>query len=64
MKVALNSMPGARRLGARGHHHSVGETKIRDGRLVDETWLGFACGAVEALLAEIRLRAMAKAAAE
>ena len=29
--------------------------KIRDGRLVDETCLGFACGAVEALLREIRL---------
>src|SRR6201987_3563528 len=27
--------------------------KIRDGRLVDETSLGFACGAVEALLHEI-----------
>ena len=31
------------------------ESKIRDGRLVDETSLGFACGAVEALLAEIRI---------
>jgi chromate reductase, NAD(P)H dehydrogenase (quinone) len=29
--------------------------RIRDGRLVDETCLGFACGAVEALLREIRL---------
>src|SRR5438445_3262700 len=29
--------------------------KIRDGRLVDETSLGFACAAVEALLREIRL---------
>jgi len=29
--------------------------KIRDGRLVDETSLGFACGAVDALLHEIRL---------
>ena len=28
---------------------------IRDGRLVDETSLGFACGAVEALLHEIRV---------
>ena len=27
--------------------------KVRDGRLVDETSLGFACGAVEALLREI-----------
>jgi len=33
--------------------------KIRDGRLVDETCLGFACGAVEALLREIRLWRMA-----
>ncbi|MGH7032090.1 MAG: NADPH-dependent FMN reductase [Stellaceae bacterium] len=29
--------------------------KIRDGRLADETSLGFACAAVEALLHEIRL---------
>ncbi len=29
--------------------------KIRDGRLVDETSLGFACGAVEALLHEIQV---------
>src|SRR5713226_3051552 len=34
---------------------SAAESKIRDGRLVDETSLGFACGAVEALIAEIRL---------
>src|ERR1700719_4053579 len=31
------------------------ETKITDARLVDETSLGFACGAVEALLKEIAL---------
>jgi chromate reductase len=31
------------------------EAKIRDGRLVDKTSLDFACGALEALLAEIRL---------
>jgi chromate reductase len=31
------------------------DTKIRDGRLVDETSLGFACGAVDALIREIRL---------
>jgi chromate reductase, NAD(P)H dehydrogenase (quinone) len=31
------------------------EAKIEDGRLVDETSLGFACGAVEALIREIRL---------
>ena len=29
--------------------------KIRNGRLVDEVSLGFACGAVEALLAEIAI---------
>jgi hypothetical protein len=29
--------------------------KIRDGRLVDEPSLGFACGAVEALLHEIEV---------
>ncbi len=29
--------------------------RIRDGRLVDETCLGFACGAVEALLHEIEV---------
>jgi len=33
--------------------------RVRDGRLVDETSLGFACGAVEALLREIRLWRMA-----
>jgi chromate reductase, NAD(P)H dehydrogenase (quinone) len=30
------------------------EAKCSDGRLVDQTSLGFACGAVEALLADIR----------
>ncbi len=34
---------------------SASESRIRDGRLVDETCLGFASGAVEALIAEIRL---------
>jgi hypothetical protein len=29
--------------------------KIRDGRLIDEASLGFACAAIEALLREIRL---------
>src|ERR1700675_2451791 len=37
------------------------ESKIKDGCLVDETSLGFACGAVEALLNEIRLWRMAEA---
>jgi hypothetical protein len=40
---------------------SACETKIKDGRLVDETSLGFACGAVEALLSEIRLWRSAEA---
>jgi chromate reductase len=34
---------------------TAADAKIRDGRLVDEVSLGFACGAVDALLAEIRL---------
>ena len=38
------------------------ESKIKDGRLVDETSLGFACGSVEALLNEIRLWRTAEAA--
>src|SRR5271156_2179078 len=38
--------------------------KIREGRCVDETSLGFACGAVEALLQEIRLRAIADTAGD
>src|SRR5713226_2747012 len=37
------------------------QSKIRDGRLVDETSLGFACGAIEALIAEIRLWRAAEA---
>src|SRR5260221_12301381 len=36
-------------------------TKIKDGRRVDETSLGFACGAVEALLHGIRLWGSAEA---
>jgi chromate reductase len=40
---------------------TAADTKIKDGRLVDETSLGFACGAVEALLHEIRLWRMAEA---
>ena len=35
---------------------TAAETKIKDGRLVDETSLGFACGAVEALMKEIAAR--------
>ena len=37
------------------------DNKIKDGRLVDETSLGFACGAVEALLQEIGLWRMVEA---
>ena len=54
MKVALDSCLSRVAL-AREVIITAAETKIRDGRLVDETSLGFACGAVEALLTEIRL---------
>ena len=40
---------------------SATDAKIQGGRLVDETSLGFACGAVEALIAEIRLWRVAEA---
>jgi chromate reductase len=55
MKVALDSCL-ARIALAREVIITATESKIRDGRLVDETSLGFACGAVEALIREIRLR--------
>lgn len=54
MRVALDSMLSRVTL-AREVIITASDTKIRDGRLVDETSLGFACGAVEALLTEIRL---------
>ena len=54
MRVALDSMM-SRVVLAREVVIAACGTKIRDGRLVDETSLGFACGAVEALLREIRL---------
>jgi len=54
MKVALDSCL-ARVTLAREVIITATESRIRDGRLVDETCLGFACGAVEALLDEIRL---------
>ena len=54
MKVALDSCL-ARVTLAREVIIAASETKIRDGRLVDETSLGFACAAVEALLTEIAL---------
>jgi chromate reductase len=54
MRVALDSCLVRIAL-AREVIISASETKICNGRLVDEASLGFACGAVEALLHEIRL---------
>jgi chromate reductase len=54
MRVALDSMLSRVAL-AREVIITSSADKVRDGRLVDETSLGFACGAVEALLKEIRL---------
>jgi chromate reductase len=54
MKVALDSCLCRVAL-AREVIITAAESKIRDGRLADETSLGFACGAVEALLDDIRL---------
>ncbi len=54
MRVALDSMLSRVTL-AREVIITAAESKMRDDRLVDETSLGFACGAVEALLREIRL---------
>jgi chromate reductase, NAD(P)H dehydrogenase (quinone) len=59
MRVALDSML-ARVVLAREVTVSSIADKVREGRLVDETSLGFACAAVEALLREIRLWAMAE----
>jgi chromate reductase, NAD(P)H dehydrogenase (quinone) len=61
LRVALDSMLSRVAL-AREVIISSSADKVRDGRLVDETSLGFACGAVEALLHEIRLWRMAEAA--
>jgi chromate reductase, NAD(P)H dehydrogenase (quinone) len=52
MRVSLASML-SRVVLAREVIITACDTKIRDGRLVDEVSLGFACGAVEALLREI-----------
>src|ERR1051325_5808408 len=52
MRVALDSCLSRIAL-AREVIITAAETKIKDGRLVDETSLGFACGAVEALVKEI-----------
>src|SRR6266481_8485357 len=54
MRVALDSCLSRIAL-AREVIISAADNKIQGGRLVDETCLGFACGAVEALIAEIRL---------
>jgi chromate reductase len=54
MKVALDSCLSRVTL-AREVIITAAETRIRDGRLVDETSLGFATGAIEALLKEIVL---------
>ena len=58
MKVALDSMLARVVLSRECIITSVA-AKIRDGRLVDEISLDFACGAVAALLHEIRLRQIA-----
>jgi chromate reductase, NAD(P)H dehydrogenase (quinone) len=60
MRAALDSML-ARVTLAREVTITGCADKICDGRLVDETCLGFACGAIEALLREIRLWRMAEA---
>src|SRR5579864_1436155 len=54
MKVALDSCL-ARVTVAREVIITATESKIRDGRLVDETSLGFACGAMEALIRDVAL---------
>jgi len=59
MKVALDSCLSRVTL-AREVIITAAETRIKDGRLVDETCLGFSCGAVEALLKEIGLWGGAK----
>ena len=54
MKVALDSMLSRVALAREVIITSAG-SKIKDGRLIDETSLGFACAAVEALLSEIAM---------
>ena len=54
LRVALDSML-SRVAFAREVIITSSADKIRDGRLIDETSLGFACGAVEALLHEIEV---------
>ncbi len=59
MRVTLASML-SRVVLAREVIITATHDKVQDGRLVDETSRGFACGAVEALLHEIRLRRLAE----
>jgi hypothetical protein len=59
MKVALDSCLSRVTL-AREVIITAAETRIKDGRLVDEVSLGFATGAVDALLKEIALFGGAK----
>jgi chromate reductase len=59
MRVALDSML-ARVVLAREVIITSSADKVRDGRLIDETSLGFACAAIEALLQEIHLRRRAE----
>jgi len=63
MRAALDSML-ARIVVAREVTITGIADKIRNGRLVDETSLGFACGAIEALLKEIRVWQAAEAKSE
>jgi chromate reductase len=60
MRGALDSMLSRIALAREVIITSVAD-KVRDGRLVDETSLGFACGAVDALLREIQLWGTAEA---
>ncbi|MGH7092392.1 MAG: NADPH-dependent FMN reductase [Stellaceae bacterium] len=59
LKVALDSCLSRITL-AREVIITATESKIKDGRLVEEISLGFACGAIDALLTEIALRSAAK----
>ena len=59
MRVALDSMMSRVTL-AREVIITSSADKIRDGRLVDKTSLDFACGAIEALLRDIRLWRLAE----
>jgi len=63
LKTALDSMM-ARVVLARECILTSIAGKIRDGRLVDEASLGFACGVVEELLREIRLREITRATSD